>query len=117
VAERIGRVALRYGALAARMGGDEFVVLAESSPGVSGMIVLAEDILAEVNQPVPLRCGRVGVSACVGIADRAAASTGATSIVAEADAALYRAKSLGPGHWAVCDPARRQASLSGPPLG
>jgi len=113
VAERIGRVALRYGALAARMGGDEFVVLAESSPGVAGMIALASDILAELSRPVPLRIGRVRVSACAGIADRAAASTGATSIVAEADAALYRAKSRGAGHWAVCDPARRQASLPG----
>ena len=110
VAERIGRVALRYGALAARMGGDEFVVLAESSPGVAGMIALASEILAELSRPVPLRIGRVCVSACAGIADRAAASTGATSIVAEADAALYRAKSRGAGHWAVCDHARRQAS-------
>jgi diguanylate cyclase (GGDEF)-like protein len=110
VAERIGRIARRYGALAARIGGDEFVVLAESSPGVAGMIALASDILAEVSWPVPLRIGRVGVSACVGIADRPAASPTAATIVADADAALYRAKSLGPGHWAVHDPARRPAN-------
>jgi diguanylate cyclase (GGDEF)-like protein len=110
VAERIARVAHRYGALAGRIGGDEFVVLAESSPGVAGMIALAADILAEISRPVPLRIGRVCVSACAGIADRPAASPGAATIVADADAALYRAKSLGPGHWAVYDPARRQAS-------
>ena len=110
VAERIGRMARRYGALAGRIGGDEFVVLAECSPGVAGMIALASDILAEVSRPVPLRIGRVGVSACAGIADRPAASPGAATIVADADAALYRAKSRGPGHWAVFDPARRQAS-------
>jgi diguanylate cyclase (GGDEF)-like protein len=110
VAERIGRVALRYGALAARMGGDEFVVLAEASPGVAGMIALASEILAELSRPVPLRIGRVRVSACAGVADHPAASTGATSIVAEADAALYRAKSRGANHWAVCDQVRRQAS-------
>lgn len=110
VASRIGRVATEHGALAARIGGDEFVVLAEDSPGLAGMIALATDILAEVRRPVALRIGRVGVSACAGIADRAAGSPGAATIVADADAALYEAKSRGPGRLAVYDPARRQAS-------
>jgi diguanylate cyclase len=109
VAGRIGRVARAHGTIAARIGGDEFVVLAEFSPGVAGMIALAADILAEVSRPVALRIGRVGVSACAGIADHVAGSQGAASIVAEADAALYEAKSRGPGRWAVHDPARRQA--------
>jgi diguanylate cyclase (GGDEF)-like protein len=109
VAGRIGRVAHGHGALAARIGGDEFVVLAGSSSGVASMIALAADILAEVSRPVPLRIGRVAVSACAGIADRPVRSPGAAAIVADADAALYEAKSRGPGHWAVYDPARRQA--------
>ncbi|MBO0806149.1 MAG: GGDEF domain-containing protein, partial [Nocardiopsaceae bacterium] len=41
VAERIGRIARHHGAVAARIGGDEFVVLAERSPGLPGMIALA----------------------------------------------------------------------------
>ena len=110
VAGRIGRVAHGHGALAARIGGDEFVVLAGSSPGVAGLIALATDILAEVSRPVPLRIGRVTVSACAGIADRHVSSPGAATIVADADAALYQAKSRGPGRWAVYGPARRQAS-------
>ncbi len=110
VARRMGRVAHGHGALAARIGGDEFVVLAERSAGVAGMIALAADILAEVSRPVPLRIGRVTVSACAGIADRAVISPAAATIVADADAALYQAKSRGPGRWAVYDPARRQAS-------
>lgn len=110
VAGRIGRVATDHGALAARLGGDEFVVLAESSAGVAAMIALASDILAQVSRPVPLRIGRVTVSACAGIADRVASSPGAATLVADADAALYEAKSRGPGRWAVYDPARRQAS-------
>jgi len=110
VAERIGRVAAAYGALAARLGGDEFIVLAESSPGITSMIALAMDILTEVSHPVALRIGRVSVSACAGIVDRAAGSPGASSMVADADAALYQAKSHGPGHWAAHDPARQRAS-------
>jgi diguanylate cyclase len=103
VAERIGRVAREHRALAARIGGDEFVVLAESSPGVRGMIALAAAILVEVSEPVPLRIGRVRVSACAGIVDCAAGSPAATTLVTDADAALYQAKSRGPGRWAVFD--------------
>ena len=59
VARRIGETARGYGALAGRIGGDEFVVLAEVSPGIGGMIALATGILGEVSRPVPLRVGRV----------------------------------------------------------
>jgi diguanylate cyclase (GGDEF)-like protein len=110
VAGRIGEVTRAGGALAGRIGGDEFMVLCESSPGVTGMIALASAILAEVSRPVPLRIGRVRVSACAGIVECAAGSSAAATIIANADAALYRAKSIGPGGWTVYDPARRQAS-------
>jgi diguanylate cyclase (GGDEF)-like protein len=114
VAGRIGEVTRAGGALAARIGGDEFVVLAETSPGVAGMITLASAILAEVSRPVPLRIGRVRVSACAGIVECAAGSPAAAAMVAHADAALYQAKSIGPGRWTVYDSAfdstRRQAA-------
>jgi diguanylate cyclase (GGDEF)-like protein len=110
VAERIGRVARDHDALAARIGGDEFVVLAECAAGLGCMIALATGILAEVSRPVPLRAGRVRVSACAGIVECAAGSPGAASMIADADTALYQAKSLGPGRWAVYGPARQQAS-------
>ena len=110
VAERIGRVARAHDALAARIGGDEFVVLAERATGLGGMIALATGILAEVSRPVPLRAGRVRVSACAGIVECAAGSPGAASMITDADTALYQAKSLGPGRWAVYGPAREQAS-------
>lgn len=108
VAERIGRVAARHGGLAARIGGDEFVVLAEASPGVQGMIALVTDILTEVSAPVPLRIGGVRVSACAGIVDRDAAETTPEAMVSDADTALYEAKSQGAGRWSVStSPARR----------
>ena len=110
VAERIGRVARDHGALAARIGGDEFVVLAEPAMGLGGMVALAAGILAEVSRPVPLSTGRVCVSACAGIVECAAGSPDAASMITDADAALYRAKSMGPGCWAVYGSARQQAS-------
>ena len=102
VARRIGETARAYGARAGRLGGDEFVVVAETSPGLRGMIALAASIFGEVSRPVMLRDRRrVSVSACAGIAECAAGSPRATTLIADADAALYRAKSRGPGSWAV----------------
>jgi len=111
VARRIGETARGHGALAGRIGGDEFVILAEVSPGIAGMIALATSILGEVSRPVPLRAGRVGVSACAGIAECAAGSPASATLIADADAALYRAKSSGPGRWAVCGTARGAGRL------
>jgi diguanylate cyclase len=114
VARRIAETARGHGALAGRIGGDEFVVVTEVSPGIGRMIALATAILGEVGRPVSLRAGRVHVSACAGIAECAAGSPASATLIADADAALYQAKSSGPGRWAVCGTARaagrRQAS-------
>ena len=113
VAARIGNVTRAKGAVAGRIGGDEFVVLAEPSQGVAQMIALATAILREVSLPVPLRIGRVRVSACAGIVECTAGSSAAASMVANADAALYQAKSIGPGHWTVYDSPRSAGRLAG----
>ena len=113
VASRIGATARAYGALAGRVGGDEFVVVAEASAGIPGMITLATAILGEVSHPIPLRSGRVCISACAGIAECAAGSLAPASLIADADAALYVAKARGSGRWAVygasSDTGRQQA--------
>jgi diguanylate cyclase (GGDEF)-like protein len=114
VAARIGEASRARGALAARIGGDEFVVLIERSPGVAGLISLTAEILSMVSRPVPLRIGRVCVSACAGIVECTPGSPGAPTMVADADAALYRAKSRGPGCWAVHDPITMPRSRTAP---
>ena len=96
VAERIGQVARAHGAVAARIGGDEFVAL-------------AADLLAEIRRPVALAAALVSVSGCVGIVDRPAVGTSVESVVADADTALYEAKSRG-GCWSVYQPPRQRAS-------
>jgi diguanylate cyclase len=113
VARRIGESARSGGAVAGRIGGDEFVVVADVSPGTAGLVALTEHILGAVSRPIPLRSGRVCVSACAGIAERAAGSPAAATMIADADAALYRAKSGGPGRWAVYGAVdREQGTLS-----
>jgi diguanylate cyclase (GGDEF)-like protein len=101
VASRIGETARACGALAGRMGGDEFVVITEAAAGIPGLITLAATILGEVSRPIPLRIGRVCISACAGIAECTGGSLAPASLIADADAALYVAKARGSGRWAV----------------
>ena len=101
VSRRICETATAFGALAGRIGGDEFIVVADASPGASRMIMLARAILGELSRPVALRIGHVSISACAGIAERATGSATSAEMLADADAALYRAKSRGPGRWAI----------------
>ena len=112
VSRRICETATAFGALAGRISGDEFIVVADASPGASRMIMMARAILGELSRPVALRIGRVSVSACAGIAERATRSATSAEIVAAADAALYRAKSRGPGRWAVAGPLGALADRS-----
>jgi diguanylate cyclase (GGDEF)-like protein len=112
IAQRLDRVlsaARELDGLVARMGGDEFVLLIERSPGVDGLVALVSRMLAELQRPFCLGTRQVSVTASIGIVERPTAAdrvTGsAADIVKHADATLYSAKSAGPGHWAVYDPA------------
>jgi diguanylate cyclase (GGDEF)-like protein len=117
VADRIATAARDADTLAARIGGDEFIVLADPSPGERGMIALAAAILGELRRPISLRIGWVGISACAGVVECAAGSPAAATMVADADAALYLAKSRGPGRWAVFDSARQPGRRFAPGRG
>lgn len=124
IADRIGAAAQARGALAARIGGDEFVLLAERPAGTGWLISLATETLAAVAEPVLTGGGNVSVTACAGIATvngqttPASISGKAAGVVANADAALYMAKSAGPGQWAVHEPgtgpvaAKQQTSFA-----
>ena len=78
--------ALRGGDTAARIGGDEFVVLAEDITGAEEAVALGERLLAELPTP-----------ASMGIALATSAGAGAEQLVREADAAMYRVKRRGGG--------------------
>ncbi len=104
VAERLGRSAAQHGHLAARMGGDEFVILVERSEGTAQLAALADAVLAVVTAPVSVGPHRLRVSASMGVVERLAAGSRMADILKAADATLYRAKSGGGGRWALYDP-------------
>ena len=82
---------LRPGDTAARIGGDEFVVLCEdTSQEQAGMI--AERLAAAAAWPFDLPAGRVAISASIGISTSADPSDDPAELVRRADVSMYRVK-------------------------
>ncbi len=83
------------GDLVARIGGDEFVILARRTVPPAELSQLCERIIAEMNKPIDFEgfsC-RCGVS--IGIAQASGISPDARRILVNADIALYQAKEKG----------------------
>jgi diguanylate cyclase len=101
VADRLLRLAPTR-AVIGRLAGDEFVVAVagESETAVD----LARQLLGGLRTPVRLPVGEVGVSASIGIAE---VTTTMAAALREADAAMYRAKSLGRNQFVVWDDSLR----------
>jgi len=100
VATRLG-AAVRIGDTVARIGGDEFVVLAGGLASRDEAAAIAARIIAAVGRPVRVAGGDVAVSASVGVAvDR---DHDPDRLLREADTALYRAKASGKNRYEVFD--------------
>jgi diguanylate cyclase (GGDEF)-like protein/PAS domain S-box-containing protein len=112
VARRIDECATARGHLAARMGGDEFVVLVERSTGSDEAVQMARDALVALDEPLPVGRHRLRVSASVGVVERSVVGTTPAEIMKAADVSLYWAKSGGRGRWALYDPDRVAAEAA-----
>lgn len=94
VAERL-RGLVRASDIAARIGGDEFVVLSEQTEHVQ-LQRFGERIVREISEPYELDSGhRLHIGASVGIALAPEHGRDMNSLMTAADAALYQAKSRG----------------------
>lgn len=97
-AERI-ETTLRRGARAFRTGGDEFIVLCESTgDDPAERIALAERIVDVLLTPFDVDIHRIRIGATVGIA--ASGTRSLVDTVRAADTALYQAKNRGRSGWA-----------------
>ena len=92
VAERFGTHS-RLGDTVARIGGDEFCVLAEDVGGVQGAARVVGRVMGGLREPFLVEGRRVSVSASIGAAMRAPGEdVSLDRLLREADAAMYRAK-------------------------
>ncbi|OAN53681.1 PAS domain S-box protein [Paramagnetospirillum marisnigri] len=94
VADRL-RQTLRRSDTVARLGGDEFVVVLTHFQSTSELAEVAEKIAAALEEPVELSGHVVHVGASIGIALYPEDGDDFTSLMKDADAAMYRAKQKG----------------------
>jgi len=93
VADRL-RGLVRTGDLVARLGGDEFVLVCEALPAADHARQVAERILEQLGQPIETPGGEVRIGASIGIA-LSHGDDNPTSLIRQADMAMYRAKAEG----------------------
>ena len=101
VLETVGRILreqLRAEDCAARIGGDEFVVIVAGRSDPKTLQAIAGRIIARIDEPMVFEGGTARVSASIGIVRSADfAAPDATQLLASADRALYAAKHAGRG--------------------
>jgi diguanylate cyclase (GGDEF)-like protein len=105
------RACLRRTDLLGRYGGDEFVILLPET-GAAGGVRMAERIReavesAEIRTP----SGTVHITVSIGVAGRHLGMNSVDALVAEADAALYRAKTKGRNRVERTDASDRAPAL------
>ncbi|WGR98599.1 EAL domain-containing protein [Bradyrhizobium sp. ISRA443] len=95
VSERVSAAA--EGAFLARLGGDEFVLIVTDSPEPSGAMALADRLLAASSGEFEIDGHRTFMGLSIGVAIYPADGADPGTLVANAEAALYRAKAEGRG--------------------
>lgn len=87
--------AVRPSDVVCRLGGDEFVVFLEQMSGIDGVLQVVDRLRAAVSAPLSLAGREIRVRTSMGIAFATAAHEDAESLLAKADAAMYKAKRAG----------------------
>ncbi len=93
VASRI-RAGLRGGDMAARIGGDEIVVVLQGVRGLGDAVTIAEKLRRAVAEPIPTSAGSLSITLSIGVT-LVCPGENPDAIISRADHAMYRAKQTG----------------------
>ncbi len=103
---------LRTGDIVARLGGDEFVVLLEKIKDVKDATRVADRIQAALRLPLQLDGRELFSTASIGIALSTDGYDSSEDFLRDADMAMYQAKMLGKGRYALFDTRQQRNTNS-----
>ncbi|HET7677222.1 MAG TPA: EAL domain-containing protein [Candidatus Limnocylindrales bacterium] len=104
--------AVRPGDTVARLGGDEFAVLLEMVPGPQEALAVAERVLEALSPPLEIGGVVCQPRGSVGIAVGSGSTHQIEDLLANADFAMYQAKSMGKGRSQLFEPAMRDVAIN-----
>jgi len=110
VAERVTGM-LDFGDVAARIGGDEFVIVLERAHGESHITELADQVLSAIASPFVIDGRELTITASAGIVFDHDRQSSGEILLRNADTAMYRAKTLGKRQIAVFEAYMHTASF------
>ena len=94
VTERLTR-SLRHNDMLGRFGGDEFVIVLQGNPSETISSELIERLMKSIREPIKIDNNSLRVGCSIGIATYPTDGVTADELLANADAAMYRAKQSG----------------------
>lgn len=94
VAVRLGKVTREEDTLA-RIGGDEFTLIAININTPDDAIIIAEKIISNINQPLKLKGNMIDIGISIGISCSPKDGADMDSLMRHADLAMYQAKQHG----------------------
>ena len=90
-----------------RYGGDEFVLICAGMTTAQGAERTARQVVGAIEEPVAIGGDRLRLSASVGVAIAEAHCKRPDDVLHDADVAMYQAKALGAGRYALFDRSMR----------
>ncbi len=110
IAQRIHST-VRQGDIVARLGGDEFGILLQNTQSVSDIAKVADKLLEQVRQPIHSNNRTFTLSASIGITLLPQDGNDVTTLLRNADLAMYASKRLGKGHYQFFDTKLQATAL------
>jgi diguanylate cyclase (GGDEF)-like protein/PAS domain S-box-containing protein len=105
-----------YAQMAARMGGDEFVVVLDDIRGDLDAEIVAARLVEVLGEPYQLGAHTVTSSVSIGIVTSALTGNDVDTVLRDADIAMYEAKRAGRGRYVMFEPSMHKRASDGAAL-